>query len=180
MIGKNKQFTAMLLTAAIVFLLTACGGPITPDTAGGSGGKVLTPETFTPADDSVRGVPLEQPKAGQTGLQVNERANLFVSGERSMMGFADWQYDTVYETAVSILADELNDFKTSYYRYDKYDIDMEAMAVADASALKADVRELKFYTADGLLQTDSIPSNVTRYKEDKLTALSAIDPWLSE
>jgi hypothetical protein len=103
---------------------------------------------------------------------------MFVCAERSMMGFADWKYDTVYETAVSLLVDELNPYNAAFYRYDSYDLEQEAMGISDASKLKDDVRNIGFYTSEGLPQESSIPQSVRRYNADKFEALQAVSPWL--
>jgi hypothetical protein len=179
---KNKTavlcLTALTLILALLFGLTGCG-PVKPN--GPTGGDTSSLEQITEpsGEPGSRGDPLARPAANQKPNKANVSANVFICGERSMMGFADWKYDTVFETAVSLLADELNSYSASFYRYDGYDSEPEDMQIPDAAKLKDDIRNVGFYTSEGVSPETSIPSDVKRYNSDKLETLSGIAPWLS-
>jgi hypothetical protein len=168
---KSKNKWALLLAAFVLFAGFAGCGSVKVNPSGDS------PEALNPVTEDDRGAPLNVP--AQRKSSESNGANVFVCGERSMMGFADWQYDTVYETAVSLLSDELNRYSPAYYRYDGYDIGKETMLIPDAASLKADVRNASFYTSAGLTAESSIPASVRRYNSDKIDALRAIDPWVA-
>jgi hypothetical protein len=160
-----------MLSAFVLSLgLSGCGSVKVGLSGGGS------PEP-TPEPPDIRGEPLNAPVSGKR--IENKGANVFVCGARSMMGFADRSYDTVYETAVSLLSDELNKYSPAYYRYDGFDIGKDAMRIKDAASLKADVRNAAFYSSEGIAAESSIPTSVRRYNSDKTDALRAIEPWLA-
>lgn len=171
--------TALTLSLVLLFGLTGCG-PVKPGSPTGGGDTGSLEQITEPSGEpGSRGDPLVRPAANQKPNKANETANVFICGERSMMGFADWKYDTIYETAVSLLSDELNSYSASFYRYDGYDAEPEDMQISDAAKLKDDVRNIGFYTSEGLPPESSIPSDVRRYNSDKAEELSGIAPWLS-
>lgn len=178
-INKLHSLTALLLTLVLMFGVTGCG-PVTPNGSLGGNEVSLEPLPAESNDDGVRGDPLNQPIANTKPNKANDTANVFICAEQSMMGFADWKYDTIYETAVSLLADEVNALSTSFYRYDGYDIGKDAMLISSAATLKNDIKDIGFYSSLGISQDETIPSNVQRYSSDKLESLSTISPWLSD
>jgi hypothetical protein len=122
-----------------------------------------------------------EPEKVVINIKTNTTANLFVCGEPSMMGFADWKYETIYETAVSLLLDRLSTYSDSVnlYRYDKYNISTEDMSIPDVGIFKNDIHNLSFYTAEGLTAESDIPSSVVRYKErDQLSTLNGVDAYI--
>jgi hypothetical protein len=171
----GKISALILLIAVFALNFTACGGggsTITIDTGSfetteeGGGSSGLNADS----SDAIGG-------SGSTGTSraATTKASVFVCGTPSMMGFADWEYDTVYETALSLLLDSLGQYSLSLYRYDEYG----ASAVNDASQLKEDARGLSFYTALGQEAEASIPQNVSRTKNDQMGSLSGIDGYFS-
>lgn len=175
-VKRLKAAIALVLSVIMLFALVGCG---TVEVGTPSGGATLAPETATTAESESQDKTLVLPSAAPKRDTSNKTANLFVSGERSMMGFADWQYDTVYESAVSLLADELNGYSPMFYRYDGYNVGTDVMKIADAAALKANIRNIGFYSSVGIDSESSIPASVKRYKQDKPEALLGVNPWLA-
>jgi hypothetical protein len=124
----------------------------------------------------------ENDDASDRDIEKSEKtstdADVFVCGELSMMGFADWRYDTIYETTVSLLLDNLTEYKTVLYRYDNFDLGKASITIPDSTAMKSAVREVSFYTAEGLTGDESIPASVSRNKNDQIGSVTSVTGYV--
>jgi hypothetical protein len=164
---RNQCLKWIVLCCALVLLCAACG-------------KVVVEQP--PPVDETETTETGEEEAGEpaTTPASNTTAKVFVCGEPSMMGFADWKNDTIYETAVSLLLDKLTEYKTTFYRYDGYDFG-EAdgpIVIPDSSSMKNAVREVSFYTSEGLTADGSIPSSVRRYNNDQIGSVTSVDAYV--
>jgi hypothetical protein len=123
---------------------------------------------------------LEYPEAPQ--VDDASKAAVFVCAAPSMMGFADWNYDTVYETTVSLLSDTIvaTGKPTEFYRYDGYDIDLGRMQIENAEALKAAVRDRSFYAFQDFDMNSTIPAGSKPTKDDDTSARVDIPSWFAK
>ena len=174
---KLRRISAIACAIVLAMTLLIGCGPVTPTPKVNSPGIAL--ELDAPVGEEGRGEVLNRPVASKISADESKTANVFISGERSMMGFADWQYDTVYETAVSLLTDELSGLSPAFYRYDAYDIDAVNMKISDAAELRANIRNINFYVSEPLGKESGIPVSVTQYRNDNLDALVEFVPWVS-
>jgi hypothetical protein len=171
-----KLIPIALVLLLLIFAFAGCD-PVSVGNSDGENISALEPDNAGAELGGVRGAPLATPVAPKADVKEDALAKLFVNAERSMMGFADWQYDTVYETAVSLLTDEVTQYSPEFYRFDRYVVGDEAMKVSDASTLKSNIRDISFYSSNGIPQDATIPADVKRYKQDKIEELKAISPW---
>jgi hypothetical protein len=176
---KRRQVVALCLCVLLAVVFAGCGlfdmsVSDTPDVAGDS--EAQAPQT----ESSGAAEPLQYPEAPQTDSA--SKAAVFVCAAPSMMGFADWNYDTVYETTVSLLSDTIvaTGKPTKFYRYDGYDIDLGRMQIENAEALKAAVHDRSFYAFQDFDMNSTIPVGSKPTNYDDTSALVDIPSWFSK
>jgi hypothetical protein len=130
----------MIILCLLVFAFSGCYSP-NPGGGAAETGAPEQPLAGSPTEQrlfagSVPEGPLDYPQAPEAESKTDRDAKVYICGETSMMGFADWQYESIYETAFSALADALalSDKDASYYRYDAFDASDGASALASADA----------------------------------------------
>jgi hypothetical protein len=162
---RDHRLKWIMLCCVIALLCVSCG-KVTVQTP-------VVDETETGTNET------KTEEVGETATTpaLSTTANVFVCGEPSMMGFADWKNDTIYETAVSLLLDKLTEYKTTFYRYDRYDFD-ESITIPDSSSMKNAVQDLSFYTAEGLTAEGSIPASVRRYNNDQIGSITSVNAYV--
>jgi predicted small lipoprotein YifL len=192
-LNKLSNILAAGVAAMLVVSLSGCGvKPLPPsdnietdtssvaetDTSAGIASPAATALVMKSGDFDPS-QPLAYPTISNNAVSTSAKARVFLSGSFSMMGFADWKYDTVYEAAISDLIDTLvKEGKTSrYYRFDDAKLPPELMIIDSAETARNDIKSTSFYVrTDFDMKDDSPDSTIPGYYSDNedFNALSEI------
>lgn len=169
----KKRLTSVFATMCLLLLtLASCYSPNPGGTAGNgdvngnddsdnAAGSSQSALAQPGSAGSVSEAPLAFPTAPAANFSADQDASIYICGEMSMMGFADWHYESIYETAFSALADvlALSARNVNYYRYDAYGADQDAASLGNADAAKAAIRNPSFYASRDIEWSAIIPAD---------------------